>query len=120
MRVRFEFFCPNAKRVSLAGSFNDWNPAAAPLAASSLGEWHIELWLPPGTHEYLFAVDGRWRFDPNAADYVPNIHGGMNAVVEVRPVAVPTRYPRKPRSSFLPARKTKGVKAWGIREECPV
>lgn len=81
--VRFEISYPNAKRVCVAGSFNGWNPTATPLAPSGRGKWLRELWLPPGTHEYLFVVDDTWLFDPNATDYVPNIFGGMNAVVAV-------------------------------------
>lgn len=81
--VRFEISYPNAKHVCVAGSFNDWNPTATPLAPSGRGKWLRELWLPPGTHEYLFVVDETWLFDPNAIDYVPNIFGGMNAVVAV-------------------------------------
>ena len=34
-------------------------------------------------------VDGEWKFDPGAVEYVPNIFGGMNAVVDVRAVAGP-------------------------------
>ena len=35
-------------------------------------------------------VDGEWKFDPRAAEYVPNFFGGMNAVVDVRALAVPS------------------------------
>ena len=107
--VRFEIFCPNATQVSVAGSFNGWKPAATPLAPSGRSRWLRELWLPPSTYEYLFVIDGVWTFDPNAADYVPNIFGGMNAVIDAaasreckRRVAAPAR------SSFALSRTRNG------------
>jgi len=83
-RVRFEFAHSTAKRVFIAGSFNGWNAAATPMAPAGNGRWLRELWLPPGEHEYLVVMDGEWLFDPIADDYVPNVFGGMNAVVHVR------------------------------------
>ena len=83
--VRFEYHHPTASRVFVAGSFNGWNPSVTALANLGSGHWLRLLWLPPGEHEYLFVVDGVWCFDPHAADYVPNVYGTMNAVVEVFP-----------------------------------
>ena len=88
-RVRFEFIHPTAKRVCVAGDFNGWNPTATPLRSLGDGRWLRELWLPLRSHEYLLLVDGEWKFDPKAAEYVPNIFGGMNAVVDVRALAGP-------------------------------
>ena len=83
-RVHFEFVHPTAKRVFIVGSFNGWNAAATPMAPAGNGRWLRELWLPPGEHEYLLVVDGEWTFDPMASDYVPNVFGGMNAVIQAR------------------------------------
>ena len=47
------------------------------------GLWIRQLWLPSGIHQYLLVVDGEWVFDLNATDYLPNVFGGMNAVVDV-------------------------------------
>lgn len=81
--VRFEFLHLTAAKVCIAGSFNGWNPVAMPMSPAGNGAWLRALWLPSGTHEYLFVVDGAWVFDPNATDYVPNVFGGMNSVLEV-------------------------------------
>lgn len=116
--IRFEILYPNAKRVCVAGSFNGWNPAATPLAPSGRGKWLRELWLPPGTHEYLFVVDDTWLFDPNATDYVPNIFGGVNAVIQVTaPRECERRLDAPTRSSFGMSR-TKNRKASPIRVMC--
>lgn len=116
--VRFEIFCPNTKRVCVAGSFNGWKSHATPLAPSGRGRWLRELWLPQGTHEYLFVVDGVWTFDPNATDYVPNVFGGMNAVINV---AAPRKCKRRvaapARSSFAMSR-TRNGKASPSRVAC--
>ena len=87
-RVRFEFFHPTARRVCVAGDFNGWNPTATPLRSLGDGRWLRDLRLPLRRHEYLLVVDGEWKFDPGAVEYVPNIFGGMNAVVDVRALAV--------------------------------
>lgn len=84
MPVRFEFHHPTARSVSLAASFNNWNPSATPLVDLGGGRWLRLVWLPRGRYEYLFVADGRWFFDPHALDYSPNVYGTMNAAVEVR------------------------------------
>jgi hypothetical protein len=81
--VRFVFHDPEARAVSVAGSFNDWSPAAAPLARSDSGAWTVTLSLAPGQHEYAFVVDGRrWVADP-AAPAVDDGFGRRNSVVAV-------------------------------------
>lgn len=81
--VRFSLFRLHARRVSVVGAFNGWNPLVTPLAPAGHDWWLRELWLPPGLHEYLFVVDGRWICDPAAVKRASNPFGGMNAVVEV-------------------------------------
>jgi len=81
--VLFELFAPDARTVSLAGSFNQWSPSATPMTRLSEGKWARELLLPPGRYEYQFVVDGRWTPDLKAADEIPNPFGGFNSVVEV-------------------------------------
>jgi len=77
---------PKAREVFIAGSFNDWQLAATPLRSVGDGNWIAELALPPGRYEYRFVVDGQWVDDPAASATVPNPFGGLNAVLEVRPV----------------------------------
>ena len=81
--IGFSLCNPEATAVFLAGSFNEWNPTATPLAKIRPATWEVELALPPGRHEYLFVVDGRWLMDPGAWDCCLNPHGGLNAVVQV-------------------------------------
>jgi len=81
--VRFELLAPQAREVFLAGSFNNWNPSATPLTQKGKVRWVKELCLPPGRVEYRFLVDGRWKADPKAGDYMPNSVGGFNSVRQV-------------------------------------
>lgn len=83
--VRFVFYSPDARAVTVAGSFNDWSPSAAPLARVDGGVWTVTLTLPLGQHQYAFVVDGqRWVADP-AAPAVDDGFGRRNSVVAVNP-----------------------------------
>ena len=83
-KVRLQYRAPDAKRVCVAGSFNNWQPDAAPMLPQADGLWAIELDLPPGTYEYRFVVDGCcWCSDPTAPDAVLNPFGDYNAVLRV-------------------------------------
>lgn len=66
--VRFVLVAPDAHQVSVAGTFNHWDPSATPLVRSSSGDlWVATLALPAGEHQYAFVVDGaRWVPDPTA------------------------------------------------------
>ena len=81
----FELTHPSAQSVSVAGSFNDWQPAATPMIALGDGHWRTEINLPLGRYEYRLVVDGEWVDDPAAKETVGNPFGGLNAVLEVRP-----------------------------------
>jgi 1,4-alpha-glucan branching enzyme len=82
--VPFTLQDPRATQVFIAGTFNDWHPSATPMVAVGDGRWIKTLELEPGTHEYLFVIDGRWVADPGSAITVPNPFGGINCCVNVR------------------------------------
>ena len=80
--VRLVLHAPDAHRVAVAGSFNQWNAAATPLLRSgTAGVWTATLTLPAGQHQYAFVVDGsRWVPDP-AAPGVDDGFGRRNSVL---------------------------------------
>lgn len=86
--TRFEFESATAKSVCLAGSFNDWHPAATEMLPDGDGRWVKELALPLGTYEYLFVVDGEWVEDPRATESTPNPFNRNNSVLRVAEVVV--------------------------------
>ena len=72
-----------AKKVSVVGDFNDWDPEANPLRKRK-GVWKTKLKLDQGReYEYRYYVNGEeWHNDHNADKYVPNNMGGENSVVD--------------------------------------
>jgi hypothetical protein len=80
--VRFVLVAPGAHAVSVAGTFNQWDPRAMPLVRSGPeGTWTATLKLPAGQHQYAFVVDGvRWVPDP-AAPAVDDGFGRRNSVL---------------------------------------
>jgi chromosome partitioning protein len=78
--ARFE----NAKRVLIAGDFNNWTPMSTPLLPNgSPSRWVAKLPLEPGRYRYRFVVDGKWVTDPNNEHTETNEYGELNNVVEV-------------------------------------
>lgn len=80
---RFALVASDASTVHVAGSFNNWDPAATPLAKGIDGSWEVVLDLKPGAYEYLFIVDGNWQEDPKACDFVENPYGSRNCLMHV-------------------------------------
>jgi len=80
------FICdvaPEAKKVFLVGSFNEWDPNAKRMSKSKDGTFRAKIKLPPGKHEYKFVADGDWIQDPKAEEQVTNQLGTLNSVVNV-------------------------------------
>ena len=71
-----------ARRVSVAGSFNGWNADELPMEKTKTG-WRLPVYLADGTHTYRFIVDGRWMADPFNEDKVPNEYHEFNSVIRV-------------------------------------
>lgn len=82
--TEFKFYAPQAKRVSLAGSFNNWDTKALSAKKDSKGNWTAKADLKPGRYEYKLFVDGSWLNDPRCTSCVSNAFGSQNCVVEVK------------------------------------
>jgi 1,4-alpha-glucan branching enzyme len=80
--VEFTFAAPKAKKVCIAGNFNDWNMTSMPMKKSN-GIWKIKLKLSPGRYEYKFVVDGIWAQDMLSSETAPNSFGTYNNVIGV-------------------------------------
>jgi len=82
--VRFVLSARGARQVALAGNFNDWSPERTPLADSDgSGNFVATVALPPGTHEYMFVVDGLWVTDPASPERRPDGFGRENAILRL-------------------------------------
>jgi 1,4-alpha-glucan branching enzyme len=73
----------NARKVILAGEFNNWNEDQLVMKRTANG-WELPYVLAPGNYQYKFIVDGQWTTDP-ANPHIANMHGHMNSVLSVKP-----------------------------------
>lgn len=71
-----------AKKVFLAGSFNNWKPKETPMKHTGTG-WVLEAYLANGTHTYKYVVDGEWKTDPGNPDRFPNEFNDYNSVIHL-------------------------------------
>jgi len=88
--VHFEYRNDAARKVCLAGTFNNWRPENAEMVSQGAGKWAKDLALAPGSYEYRLVVDGQWLHDPQATRQVPNPYGGENSIKVVPPIAPAT------------------------------
>ncbi|MEN6318572.1 MAG: isoamylase early set domain-containing protein [Syntrophaceae bacterium] len=77
--VRLE--APQAAKVFIVGSFNEWDPMANPLERDEEGTWSCTLSVEPGEHEYRFVVDDVWWDDPANALRRWNEFGTQNCIL---------------------------------------
>ena len=82
-RITFQYENPNAQKVLLVGDFNEWNEKKHPMLNDGGGRWKKNVLLVPGTYEYKFIVDGRWKKDPGNRAYCLNSFGTKNSVLKV-------------------------------------
>jgi hypothetical protein len=62
--LRFSFKGPPGETVTVAGSFNGWDPFMYELREYPEGIYTLSLSLPPGTYQYLFFHRGERYQDP--------------------------------------------------------
>jgi cellulose biosynthesis protein BcsQ len=78
--ARFE----RAKKVLIAGDFNNWSPMSTPMVnRGKPGEFYTSLPLQPGRYRYRFVVDGKWMTDPHNKYVEVNQFGELNNVIDV-------------------------------------
>ncbi len=79
--VMFRYEAPAAQSVAVAGSFNSWVPQ--PLERQGDGVWTLPVPILPGTHEYVYIVDGLAVVPPESPRQVDDGMGGVSGVVVV-------------------------------------
>lgn len=72
----------NAKKVILAGSFNNWDEGKVRLTKTAAG-WEVPVFLSNGTYTYRYIVDGRWMTDPGNPNRTPNEFDDYNSVISI-------------------------------------
>ncbi len=71
---------PEAKIVTLAGTFNEWKPSTI-VCGKENAEWICRVELKPGKHLYKFIVDGNWIIDPANSTTEADGRGNTNSVL---------------------------------------
>ncbi len=83
-KVRFKLKSEKAyKRVSVFGSFNDWNRNQFFMKKNVAGSFAVDIPLPPGVYQYKFYADGTELTDPVNPDSISNGMGGYNSLLTV-------------------------------------
>ncbi len=83
-KTELKIYAPQAKKVNLAGSFNNWDMKSLRAKKDSKGNWSASVSLKPGKYEYKFLIDGSWVNDPRCLACVANAFGTHNCVIEVK------------------------------------
>ncbi len=86
IRKKITFFLSdfkNAKKVILAGSFNNWSEDELKMKKTENG-WIYKTTLSSGKHHYKFIVDGNWELDPNNPVKEHDGQGNINSVKMVK------------------------------------
>ncbi len=83
--IEFVYDAPQAKKVSVAGSFNNWDPNASPMKRNKKGQWKTAVKLVPGRYEYKYFADGSWITDPHCREVIANDKGTTNCAISVTP-----------------------------------
>jgi hypothetical protein len=73
---------PDARKVFLAGSFNDWNKRSLKMSKTATG-WVMPMFLKEGTYAYKFVVDGEWITDPDNPVVRPDGAGNFNSFMAI-------------------------------------
>jgi 1,4-alpha-glucan branching enzyme len=80
--TRLVLRAPRARRVELAGDWNEW--ATTPATRGADGLWYVDVRLPRGEYRYAFKVDGeRWTV-PDGVSAVDDGFGGRSALLGVQ------------------------------------
>lgn len=71
-----------AKKIILAGSFNNWNEKDDKLI-NTKDSAYLSVFLPNGDYQYRFIVDGKWMSDPRNPNTVPNEFNELNSFISI-------------------------------------
>jgi len=83
-RVTFEVSAEPGSEVSVAGTFNDWDPARNLMHdRTGQGAFRTSMLLHPGRYEYKFVINNVWSIDPECRNWAPNAEGSLNSVLLV-------------------------------------
>jgi len=81
--AHFLFKAPAGELVTVAGSFNNWDPFTHTLVETRPGEYRLDLVLPPGLNLYCFVWRGSMIPDPLNGEKATNDYDRTVSVLRV-------------------------------------
>jgi chromosome partitioning protein len=81
--VALSLLAPEAKKVYVAGDFNDWRLDENSLMKDEEGTWRLKMNLLSGRYRYRFVKDGEWVEDPGNPNRAMNPYGQMDSLIEI-------------------------------------
>jgi len=82
-RIELNYQDLPARRLQIAGDFNDWVPDKNVETIVTDQGLKKVLQMPAGAYEYRLIIDGIWQQDPTNPVEIPNEHGGNNSLLRV-------------------------------------
>ena len=84
-KVTFIVPAEDAKKVTVAGNWNEWNTEAEPLKKLKNGTFKGTVNLEAGqAYEFKYVVDGQWQNDVEADAYAWNAYAAAdNSVINL-------------------------------------
>ena len=81
--LSFVFNGPSGETVTVAGSFNGWDPFMYELKEGPKGNYSINIPLPPGRYQYVFFHRGQRYLDPYNASRVYSREGAVASEIVI-------------------------------------
>jgi hypothetical protein len=82
--LAFNYQAPPGETVTVAGSFNGWDPFMYELQETTPGHYALTLPLPPGTYHYVFFHRGQRVQDPYNHNRAYTVEGMVVSEAAVR------------------------------------
>ncbi|MCD6380606.1 glycogen-binding domain-containing protein, partial [bacterium] len=83
--ITFSIVLKNCSRIAVIGSFNSWNPKAAPMVKTEEGIWKTTIVISPGRYSYKFLIDNKIRISDSSCKLEEaDGFGGVNSVLIVK------------------------------------
>lgn len=81
--VRFFYRDKFAQKVSVAGTFNNWEKDQFDLEKNKYGIWSIVVQIPKGDYYYKYCADGLWKYDNNNPEKADDGQGDYKSVLKI-------------------------------------
>ena len=81
--LSFLFKGPPGETVSVAGTFNNWDPFMYELREGPAGVYSLTVPLPPGTYQYVFFHRGERFWDPDNPNRVYSRDGSIASEIVI-------------------------------------